>query len=393
MFKILRSKVFNPLIEIVYGSLADYPAPNNLTYFWNFGIYAFVCLIIQIITGIALAMHYVPHIDYAFFSVEHIMRDVNYGWLIRYIHANGASMFFVVVYIHTFRGIYYGSYIHPRESLWIVGVIILLLMIITAFMGYVLPWGQMSFWGATVITSLASAIPFFGTMIVEWLWGGFSVDNPTLNRFYSLHFFFPFVILALVLIHIFLLHNSGSNNPLGANFGSDGGMTFSPYYLLKDLNGLVLFLAFFALFLYYAPNVLAHPDNYARANSLVTPTHIVPEWYFLPWYAILRSIPDKYAGVVAMLTAILCLFAIPFIHYPRQRSMRYRLASKIFFWLFVIDCVILGFIGSKPIEYPYLYIGQICTAFYFAYFAIITPLCIWWENRHFLGVNKNQLDR
>jgi len=289
----MRLKDRLPLIGTIYESLFSYPAPVNLTYLWNFGIYALVCLTIQIITGLALAMHYAPNIDLAFISVEHIMRDVNYGWLLRYVHANGASMFFIVVYIHMFRGLYYGSFIAPRQMLWIVGVAILLCMIITAFMGYVLPWGQMSFWGATVITNLFSAVPFFGQDIVAWLWGGFSIDNATLNRFYSLHFFLPFVITGLSGIHIALLHITGSNNPLGISYAGDSN-TFSPYYLVKDLYGIFWFLIFFGIFLFFAPNLLGHPDNYTPANPMVTPTHIVPEWYFLPFYAILRQFLISY---------------------------------------------------------------------------------------------------
>jgi len=320
-----------------------------------------------------LAMHYAPEQTLAFFSVEHIMRDVNYGWLLRYIHANGASMFFIVVYIHTFRGLYYGSFTHPREALWCVGVIILLLMILTAFMGYVLPWGQMSFWGATVITNLFSAIPFFGPDIVTFLWGGFSVDNATLTRFYALHFFLPFVIVALVLLHLYFLHLSGSNNPLGISFSGDGGNTFSPYYLIKDLYGVFLFIVFFAIFLFLAPNVLGHPDNYIPANPMVTPVHIVPEWYFLPFYAILRSIPDKLAGVLALGFAIFSLIILPFIHKPEVRSMRFRPLSKAAFWFFLLVCIALGWLGAKPIENPYLIFGQSCSLLYFLYFYIIAP--------------------
>jgi len=336
-------------------------------------------LAIQIITGIALAMHYTANIDLAFQSVEHIMRDVNFGFLLRYIHANGGSMFFIVVYIHTFRGLYFGSFLNPRQMLWIVGVAILLLMIVTAFMGYVLPWGQMSFWGATVITNLFSAIPIFGSDIVTWLWGGFSVDNATLTRFYSLHFLLPFVIVSLVIIHFFFLHLSGSNNPLGISFAGDGGNTFSPYYLIKDLYGIFLFLIFFAIFLYFAPNVLGHPDNYIPANPMVTPPHIVPEWYFLPFYAILRSIPDKLAGVLALASAIISLFILPFIHKPETRSMRFRPGSKIAFWYFVIGCIILGWLGAKPIDYPYLQFGQLATLIYFSYFYLIAPGIIYLE--------------
>jgi len=365
-----------PIWGAIYNSAVNYPAPINLTYLWNFGIYALVCLAIQLITGIALAMHYTANLDLAFLSVEHIMRDVNYGWLLRYLHANGASMFFIVVYIHTFRGIYYGSFVYPRQSLWIVGVVILFLMIITAFMGYVLPWGQMSFWGATVITNLFSAIPFFGSDIVTWLWGGFSIDNATLTRFYSLHYFMPFVIAAFVAIHLILLHNSGSNNPLGISFSSDGGISFSPYYIVKDLYGVILFLMFFAIFLFFMPNLLGHPDNYIQANPMVTPPHIVPEWYFLPFYAILRSIPDKLAGVLALAFAIISLFLLPILHKPEVRSMAMRPISRFFFWCFVVVCLLLGWLGSKPVSYPYLELGQLITLSYFAYFYFYAPSII-----------------
>jgi len=287
-------------------------------------------------------------------------------------------MFFVVVYIHTFRNIYFGSFLAPRQLLWVVGVVILLLMIITAFMGYVLPWGQMSFWGATVITNLFSAIPFFGTDIVQWLWGGFSVDNATLNRFFSLHFFLPFLILAFVLIHLYLLHLVGSNNPMGVTF-SDNGNSFSPFYLVKDLYGICLFLIFFAFFLFFAPNLLGHSDNYIQANPMVTPPHIVPEWYFLPFFAILRSIPDKLSGVLALACAIISLFILPYIHLPQVRSHRWRPVSKVTFWYFVIICLLLGWLGASPIEFPYLQISQLVTILYFLYFYLIAPIVIDFE--------------
>jgi len=376
----MRIKNRNPIIQLVYDSLFSYPAPVNLTYSWNFGVFALVCLAVQIITGLALAMHFTASIDSAFASVEHIMRDVNYGFLIRYIHANGASMFFIVAYIHTFRGLYYGSFLYPRQLLWVTGVAILFLMIVTAFLGYVLPWGQMSFWGATVITNLFSAIPFFGQDIVTWLWGGFSVDNATLTRFYALHFLLPFLITSLVLLHLYFLHLSGSNNPLGISFSGDGGNTFSPFYLIKDLYGIMLFIVFFAIFLFLAPNVLGHPDNYIPANPMITPPHIVPEWYFLPFYAILRSIPDKLAGVVALGFAILSLVILPFIHKPEVRSMRFRPLSRYAFWYFVLVCVALGWLGARPIEHPYLFLGQTSSLLYFLYFYIIAPGIIYMEN-------------
>jgi len=375
----------NPLLNALYNTGFSYPAPPNFTYLWNFGIYALVVLAIQIITGVLLAMHYTAHADLAFASVEHIMRDVNHGWLLRYAHANGASMFFIVVYVHIFRGLYYGSYLYPREYLWISGVVILLLMIITAFMGYVLPWGQMSFWGATVITNLFSAVPYVGKDIVLWLWGGYSIDNPTLNRFFSLHFLFPFVIAALAVVHLVILHEVKSNNPLGIAFNGIDHIPFTPYYIIKDLYGIFLFLIFFAVFLFFFPNTLGHPDNYIPANPLVTPPHIVPEWYFLPFYAILRSIPDKLFGVVAMLLAILVLLVIPFIHQPYYRSMQFRPISRVLFWFFLADCFILGWIGSQPAEAPFIGIGQMASIFYFFYLLILLPSAIYIENRLVMG--------
>jgi len=363
------------LFATLYHTAITYPAPSNITYFWNFGVLALFALVIQIVTGIFLAMHYTPHVDLAFLSVEHIMRDVNYGWLIRYIHANGASFFFVVVYVHIFRGLYYGSYSYPRQLLWISGVIILLLMILTAFMGYVLPWGQMSFWGATVITNLCSAVPYVGTDIVYWLWGGFSIDNATLNRFFSLHFLFPFIIAALVGLHIVFLHEHGSNNPLGVKSAVDS-IPFSPYFIVKDIIGVIVALMGFAFFLFFFPNYAGHPDNYIEANPLVTPAHIVPEWYFLPFYAILRSIPDKLGGVVAMLCAILILVLLPFLVVSPVRSASFRPLYKFFFWWFVLDTFILGWIGGKPIKYPYYTIGQCATIFYFVYFLVLLPLIV-----------------
>lgn len=361
------------LFKELHHTIFTYPAPANLNYWWNFGVLAFLCLILQIVTGIFLAMHYTPHADFAFISVEHIMRDVNYGWFIRYMHLNGASFFFLVVYVHMFRGIYYGSYNHPRELLWIVGVVILLLMILTAFLGYVLPWGQMSFWAATVITNLASAVPIIGTNIVLWLWGGFSVDNATLNRFFSLHYLFPFLILGLVILHIIFLHENGSNNPLGLVSRVD--QIVFPYYIIKDIYGILIFSFFYAYFIFFDPNVLGHPDNYIPANPMSTPAHIVPEWYFLPFYAILRSVPNKRLGVVLLLAAILILIILPFISKSKYiRSTVFRPIDKVFFWFFFFDCILLGWIGGKPIETPYYELGQIFTIFYFLYLAFLLPL-------------------
>ncbi|MDF1585124.1 cytochrome b [Marinimicrococcus flavescens] len=371
-----------PIVSWGYKEFVAYPAPKNLNYFWNFGSLAGICLLLQIMTGIVLAMHYTPHTSMAFESVEHIMRDVNFGWLLRYAHANGASMFFIVVYIHIFRGLYYGSYKAPRELLWMLGVVILLLMMATAFMGYVLPWGQMSFWGATVITNLFSAIPLVGESIVTWLWGGFAVDNPTLNRFFSLHYLMPFVIVAVVFLHILALHQFGSNNPVGIEVSKKDKIPFHPYYTVKDLFGLMVFLLVFGGFVFYAPNMLGHPDNYIPADPLVTPPHIVPEWYFLPFYAILRSItfdifwiiPAKLGGVLAMFGAIAVLFVLPWLDTSKVRSARFRPVYKWLFWLLVIDSFILGYVGSQPPEGLLPTIGLIATIYYFAHFLVILPL-------------------
>jgi len=352
------------LLSFIDSHIIDYPTPINLNYMWSFGSIAGFCLVIQILTGIFLAMHYTPNIELAFDSVEHIMRNVKNGWLLRYAHANGASMFFIVVYIHLFRGLYYGSYIAPRGLLWCSGVIILLLMMATAFMGYVLPWGQMSFWGATVITNLFSAIPIIGQSIVELLWGGFSVGNPTLNRFFSLHYLMPFLIVGFVLIHLSLLHKDGSNNPLGINSNVDT-IPFYPYFYVKDLFGFLIFLFIFGVLVFFYPNLLGHSDNYIPANPLVTPAHIVPEWYFLPFYAILRSIPDKLGGVLAMIGSILILLALPLLNTSEIRSTKYRPLFGFFYWFLVLDFLILGWIGQKPVETPYIEVGTIATAFYF----------------------------
>ena len=380
-------------LAFIDSHIIDYPTPTNLNYMWSFGSTSGICLVIQIITGILLAMHYTPQIEYAFLSVEHIMRDVNNGWLLRYIHANGASMFFIVVYSHIFRGLYFGSYIYPRNKLWISGVIIFLLMMATAFMGYVLPWGQMSFWGATVITNLFSAVPLIGNDIVEWLWGGFSVDNATLNRFFSLHYLMPFVILGLTVIHLALLHEEGSNNPLGSNTNIDT-TSFYPYFYVKDLFVFCIFILFFSFFIFFYPNILGHSDNYIPADSIVTPPHIVPEWYFLPFYAILRSIPDKLGGVVAMISAILVLLLLPFINTSTIRSSKFRGVFAIFYWFLVCDFLLLGWIGQKPVEDPYIAIGVYATTFYFIFFLILLPLTGFFEtNSNFYKIlNMKILD-
>lgn len=369
-----QSSIFSSL----YQTAVTYPSPSNLNYFWNFGVYSLLCLAIQLVTGIFLAMHYVPEQSFAFNSIEHIMRDVNGGWILRYIHANGASFFFVVVYAHTARGLFYNSYVYPRQHLWGIGVAILLLMVVTAFLGYVLPWGQMSFWAATVITNLVSALPYVGSDIVIWIWGGYSVDNATLNRFFSLHYFFPFVIVGLVIFHLLLLHNYKSNNPLGVDFIKDS-IPFYPYYIVKDLYGTVIFFIIFSFFLFFAPNYLGHPDNYIPANPMVTPPHIVPEWYFLPFYAILRAVPDKLFGVLALALAIVSLFLLPYLSVTEVRSVNFRPISHFLFWLFLFDCLFLGWLGSKPVEFPYVLISQLATFFYFSYFFIFSPFVIWFE--------------
>ncbi len=364
-----------PVFSFMQHELHEYPTPKNLNYWWNFGSLAGIVLVIMIATGIFLAMNYTPHVDHAFNSVERIMRDVNYGWLIRYVHANGASMFFLVVYIHIFRGLYYGSYKPPRELLWWLGLVILLLMMATAFMGYVLPWGQMSFWGATVITNLFSAIPGVGEPIVTWLWGGFAVDNPTLQRFFSLHYLLPFVIVGVVVLHLVALHTAKSNNPLGIDPKSDKDtIPFHPYYTIKDMFGLGVFLIVFMAFVFYAPNFLGHPDNYIPAEPLVTPASIVPEWYLLPFYAILRAVPDKLGGVLLMFGAIFVLFALPWLDSSKVRSARFRPIYKQVFWIFLADCIVLGWAGAQKPEGAALLIGQLATAYYFFHLLILMPL-------------------
>ena len=364
-----------PVFSFMQHELHEYPTPKNLNYWWNFGSLAGICLVIMIATGVVLAMQYTPHVSLAFTSVERIMRDVNYGWLLRYAHMNGGSMFFAVVYIHVFRGLYYGSYKSPREVLWWLGIIILLLMMATAFMGYVLPWGQMSFWAATVITNLFSAFPLVGEPIVTWLWGGYSVDNPTLNRFYSFHYLLPFVIIGAVMLHLVALHRHGSGNPLGIERkGPQDSIPFHPYYTVKDLYGLGVFMIVYMALVFFAPNLLGESINYVPANPLVTPPHIVPEWYFLPYYAILRSIPDKLLGVIAMFASILILFVLPWLDTSRVRSARFRPIYKWLFWVFFIDCAVLGWVGANPPEGAFLVYGRLATAYYFLHFLIIMPV-------------------
>ena len=379
-----------PVFTFLDHAIVEYPTPRNLNYWWNFGSLAGVILVVLIGTGIILAMNYTPHTSMAFDSVERIMRDVNYGWLIRYLHSNGGSMFFICVYIHIFRGMYYGSYKEPRELLWIIGIFIFFAMMSAAFLGYVLPWGQMSFWGATVITNLFSIIPFFGESIVQWLWSGFSIDNPTLNKFYSLHYLMPFVIFALVFVHLWALHTHKSSNPLGIEVqGDKDEIPFHPYYTAKDAYGFGVFLIFFLGFTFFAPNFFGEPDNYIEANPLVTPPHIVPEWYFLPFYAILRAVPDNFvdvwgilpvivsakaAGVIAMFASILLLLLLPWLDTSKVRSTKFRPTYFWLFWLFVIDTVILGFMGAKPAEGTFLLIGRLATAYYFLHLLIFIPL-------------------
>jgi len=364
-----------PLLSLA-SHLTDYPTPKNLNYWWTFGGILTFCLIIQIVTGLTLAMHYIAHADLAFESVEHIMRDVNYGWLIRYVHANGASMFFLAVYIHIFRSLFYGSYKSPREIIWIIGIIIYLLMMAAAFMGYVLPWGQMSFWGATVITNIFSAIPFVGEGIVTWLWGGYSVGDPTLTRFFTLHYLIPFLILGLVVLHIWALHIPGNNNPIGIDVKkpSKDTVPFHPYIVIKDGFALLMFTIVFAFFVFYSLNILGHADNYIEANPMVTPAHIVPEWYLLPFYAILRSVPDKLMGVIAMLSAIFVLAALPWLDTSKIRSAVFRPLYKQFYWILVADVLILGYVGAMPAEGVYLLIARVATAYYFIHFLIILPV-------------------
>ncbi|HEY2706706.1 MAG TPA: cytochrome b/b6 [Caulobacteraceae bacterium] len=374
------------------ADLMDFPTPKNLNYWYTFGGILAACLGVQIVTGVILGMHYVASGDEAFNSVQHIMRDVNYGWLIRYIHANGASMFFVAVYIHMLRGIYYGSFKAPRELLWLIGAAIYLVMMATAFMGYVLPWGQMSFWGAKVITNLFGALPVIGPALTSWLWGGFTVDAPTLNRFYSLHYLLPFVIAALVALHIWALHVPGNSNPTGVNVKSKSDtVPFHPYYTVKDGFAISVFLIMFAIFVFFMPEALGHVDNSVPANPLATPAHIVPEWYFLPYYAILRAIPDKLTGVLAMGTAILCIFILPWLDTSRVRSMRYRPQAKTYFFIFIVACAFLGYCGAHEPDDQIIpglatfqlgdyavnssaWLSRIAAVYYFAYFLLITPL-------------------
>jgi len=375
--RILKS---NPLLRMFNSYLIDSPQPSNLSYLWNFGSLLAFCLVIQIITGVTLAMHYNPSILEAFNSVEHIMRDVNNGWLIRYLHSNTASAFFFLVYLHIGRGLYYGSYRLPRTLTWVIGTILLIAMIATAFLGYVLPYGQMSLWGATVITNLMSAIPWIGQDIVEFIWGGFSVNNATLNRFFSLHFVLPFILAALALMHLIVLHDTvGSGNPLGIS-GNYDRIPFSPYYIFKDLITIFLFIIILSIFVFFMPNILGDSENYVMANPMQTPPAIVPEWYLLPFYAILRSIPNKLLGVIAMFSALLILLLMPFSDISRSRGIQFKPLSKIVFYIFVANFLILMQLGAKHVESPFIEFGQISTILYFSYFLLIVPLVTYIEN-------------
>lgn len=362
-----------PVLSLISHYFIESPLPSNLSYLWNFGSLLGIVLVFQILTGVALAMHYTPHIDLAFLSVEHIMRDVNQGWLLRYAHTNGASFFFMLVYAHISRALYYGSYLKPRELLWHSGVVIFIVMMGTAFLGYVLPWGQMSFWGATVITNLLSAIPWIGGDLVQFIWGGYSVDNATLNRFFSLHYLLPFILTALAGVHLIALHEQGGTNPMGVQSEVDK-IPFHPYYSLKDIYGGILVLIALWFFVSFEPNLLAHPDNSIPANPLVTPSHIVPEWYFLPFYAVLRAIPNKLGGVVGMFGALLILFGVPYLHTSPLRSAQFRPLARVAFWIFVFNFGFLGWIGSQPVEEPYVFLGQLSTAYYFVYFFLLLPI-------------------
>ena len=366
----------HPLLKVLNRSLVDLAAPNNISIWWNYGAILGLCLVIQTVTGIFLAIHYAPNVEYAFSSVIHINRDVEYGWIIRYTHANGASMFFLFIYIHAARGIYYGSYLISET--WNLGVVLLLLTMATAFIGYVLPWGQISFWGATVITNLLSAIPYIGKSLVEWLWGGFAVDNATLNRFFSFHFVLPFIIIAVTVIHIIFLHQTGSNNPLGLNSDSER-VSFHPYYSIKDGLGFVIALSGLLLLVIYSPNIFTDPENFLMANPLATPIHIKPEWYFLWVYAILRSIPNKLGGVIALLASILILFILPITHIHQKRSLVFYPLNQSIFWIIVASFLILTWIGGQPVEEPYILIGQLFTVIYFSYFIIAPVLRKLWD--------------
>nr|ASW18582.1 cytochrome b [Onychodactylus koreanus] len=373
-----QTRKTHPLLKIINGSFIDLPTPSNLSAWWNFGSLLGICLIAQILTGLFLAMHYTADTSSAFSSVAHICRDVNYGWLVRNTHANGASFFFICIYMHIGRGLYYGSYMYKET--WNIGVILLLLVMATAFVGYVLPWGQMSFWGATVITNLLSAIPYMGNALVQWIWGGFSVDKATITRFFAFHFLFPFLIVGMSMIHLLFLHQTGSNNPTGIMSNMDK-VPFHPYFSYKDALGFLIMLSALMLLSLLSPNLLGDPDNFTPANPLMTPPHIQPEWYFLFAYAILRSIPNKLGGVLALLASIMILMIIPLMHTSKQRSLTFRPLTQIMFWLLVSNTLILTWIGGQPVEPPFIEIGQIASALYFLLFIMMMPMLGWWENK------------
>nr|ACN52336.1 cytochrome b [Larimichthys polyactis] len=368
----------HPLLKIANDALVDLPAPSNISAWWNFGSLLALCLGAQILTGLFLAMHYTSDVTMAFSSVAHICRDVNYGWLIRNLHANGASFFFICLYLHIGRGLYYGSYLFKET--WNIGVVLFLLVMMTAFVGYVLPWGQMSFWGATVITNLLSAVPYVGNTLVQWIWGGFSVDNATLTRFFAFHFLLPFIVAAATFLHLLFLHETGSNNPLGLNSDADK-IPFHPYFTYKDLLGFAILVICLTALALFAPNLLGDPDNFTPANPLVTPPHIKPEWYFLFAYAILRSIPNKLGGVLALLASILVLMVVPILHTSKQRGLTFRPITQILFWTLIADVLILTWIGGMPVEHPFIIIGQVASLLYFALFLVFLPLAGWLENK------------